>query len=254
MTTPEKRRRTIVELVTKHGGLTVEELADHVTVSESTIRRDLSELANRDLVERTHGGAVPITNVGIERSFERRVVQQLDRKQAIANRAVKEIQEGQVVYFDAGTTTMQVAREAPADGSFVAVTNSPLLTPELDKENGTVKLTGGEFRNETKALTGPTTEEYIRTSNFDVAFLGVNSVELDGTLSAPNEAEANLKRLVAANSARTVIVTTTEKFGKQSFRQFGSVDDIDVLITDGQVPEDFRQLFTDIELVENVFE
>lgn len=254
MSTPEERRRTIVELVTKHGGLSVEALAERISVSESTVRRDLRDLTDRDLVERTHGGAVPITNVGVEQSFDRRVVQRLERKQAIAAEAVEEIQEGQVVYFDAGTTTMQIAREAPTDGSFVAVTNSPLLTPELGAEDGLVKLTGGEFRAETKALVGPTTETYIRDSNFDVAFLGVNGIEPDGTLSAPNEAEASLKRLVAANATRTVVVTVTEKFGEKSFRRFGSLDDVDVLVTDGRVPDEFRELFSDTELVEGVAE
>lgn len=254
MNTPEKRRRNIVELVTKNGGLSVKELAERISVSASTVRRDLRELADRDLIERTHGGAVPTTTVGIERSFDRRVVQQLDRKQAIADRAVEEIQSSQVVYFDAGTTTMQVAKEAPADGSFVAVTNSPLLTPELGSGDGTIKLTGGEFRDETKALVGPTTEAYIHASNFDLAFLGVNGIEPDGTLSAPNEAEANLKRLVTNNATRTIIVTTTEKFGEQSFRRFGSIDDIDVVITDDCVPDTFRDLFVDTILVENVFD
>lgn len=254
MSTPEKRRRHIVELVTKHGGLSVTELAKEISVSESTIRRDLHELVEEDLVERTHGGAVPVTNVGVEQSFNQRVVQRLDHKQAIATRAVEEIQDGHVVYFDAGTTTMQVAREAPTDGSFVAVTNSPLITPELGTADSTVKLTGGEFRDETKALIGPTTEEYIRASNFDVAFLGVNGIEPDGTLSAPNEAEASLKRLVGANTARTVVVTVTEKFGEQSFRRFGSIADIDVLVTDGRVPDDFRELFADTKLVEDTFE
>ena len=254
MTTPEKRRRKIVELVTKYGGLSVEELAERISVSESTVRRDLRDLTDRSLLERTHGGAVPVTNVGVERSFDRRVVQRLDRKQAIAARAVEEIQEGQVVYFDAGTTTMQIAREAPADGSFIAVTNSPLFVPELGNGDGLAKLTGGEFRDETKALVGPTTESYVRDSNFDLAFLGVNGIEPDGTLSAPNEAEASLKRLVAEKSTRTVVVTVTEKFGEKSFRRFGSVDDVDLLITDGRVPDDFQELFSDVELVEDIVE
>jgi DeoR family fructose operon transcriptional repressor len=148
---------------------------------------------------------------------------------------------------------MQVAAAAPTDREFVAVTNSPLLVPELAAGDRTVKLTGGEFREKTKALTGPTAESYIRASNFDLAFLGVNGIEPDGTLSAPNEAEANLKRLVAANATRTVVVTVSEKFGERSFRRFGTVDDIDVLVTDGRVPDDFRELFAEVELVEDTY-
>lgn len=253
MTTPEQRRRTITELVTKHGGLSVDELASTLEVSPSTIRRDLSNLDERNLVERTHGGAAPLTNVGVERSFNRRMVQHLDQKQAISERAVEEIQEGQVIYFDAGTTTMQVAKEVPDDDAAISVTNSPLLLPELAEGAGTVKSTGGEYRPETKALVGPTAEEYIRSSHFDLAFLGTNGVGPDGSLSAPNESEAELKRLVVEHAARTVVVTVTEKFGEQSFRRFGSIDDVDLFITDGHVPDDFRDLFDETALVDDIY-
>jgi DeoR family fructose operon transcriptional repressor len=254
VSTPEQRRRTITELITKHDGLSVEELATRLEVSPSTIRRDLSDLADRELVERTHGGAVPVTNVGVERAFDRRLVQNLDRKQAIAEQAVGEIHEGQVVYFDAGTTTMEVARAVPEEITTIIVTNSPLLLPELSRAESTVKLTGGEYRNETKALVGPTTEEYIRNSSFDLAFLGVNGIEPDGTLSAPNESEAKVKQLVMRQATRTVVVTVAQKFGEQSFRRFGSIDDIDLLVTDGRVPDDYRDLFDETELVEGAFE
>jgi len=94
MTTPEQRRRSITELVTKHGDLSVEELAVRLDVSESTIRRDLRNLAERNLVERTHGGVVPVADAGIEKSFNRRLLQNLDTKQAIAARNCKEISAG----------------------------------------------------------------------------------------------------------------------------------------------------------------
>lgn len=254
MTTPEQRRRSITELVTKYGGLSVEELADRLDVSESTIRRDLRDLTDRNLVERTHGGVVPMTNVGAEQSFNRRVIQNQERKQAIAERAVEEISESHVVYFDAGTTTMQVAKAASGDDSTIAVTSCPLLLLELSKSGGTVKITGGEYRNETRALVGPTTEDYIRNSKFDLAFIGVNGIEPDGTLSAPNESEAKIKQLAVEHSARTVVVTVAEKFDEQSFRRFGSIEDIDLLITDERVPDDYRDLFDDTELAEDVFE
>jgi DeoR family fructose operon transcriptional repressor len=128
------------------------------------------------------------------------------------------------------------------------------VLPELSRADGMVQLTGGEYRNETKALVGPTTEDYIRNSSFDVAFIGVNGIEPDGTLSAPNESEAKIKQLAVEHAARTIVVTTTEKFGEQSFRRFGTIDDIDLLVTDSRVPDEFRDTFDETALVENVFE
>ncbi|GGJ10980.1 hypothetical protein GCM10008995_21130 [Halobellus salinus] len=148
---------------------------------------------------------------------------------------------------------MQAAKKTPEDLSNVFVTNSPLLLSRLAEGEETVKLTGGQYRPETKALVGPTAEAYIRNSNFDLGFLGVNGISEDGELSTPNESEAALKRLVMANTSRVAVVTATEKFGERSFRQFGSIDDIDLLVTDARVPEPFRDLFDGTELVEDTF-
>jgi DeoR family fructose operon transcriptional repressor len=73
-------------------------------------------------------------------------------------------------------------------------------------------------------------------------------------LSAPNESEAKVKQLVMRQATRTVVVTVAQKFGEQSFRRFGSIDDIDLLVTDGRVPDDYRDLFDETELVEGAFE
>ena len=140
---PAERKRQIVERVTEEGGQSVDELATSLDVSKATIRRDLRDLEDRGLVERSHGGAVPVMSVGGEQTYDQREVQNLDAKRGIAARAVEEIVEGSVVFFDSGTTTMEVARAAPKDGSFLAVTNSPRLAVELGKEENEVKLTGG---------------------------------------------------------------------------------------------------------------
>lgn len=240
---PEARRRQIVELVTDENGLSVEEISKHFDVSEPTIRRDLRELADRELIERTHGGALPATKVGSERSFDQRIVQGLDRKRAIGRRAVEEIHNGQVVFFDCGSTTLQIVRQVPEDDEFVAVTNSPLIAVELGREEKQIEVTGGSFRSESMGLVGPTTEEYVRSSNFDLAFIGTNGIDGEGTLTAPNEAEAGVKRAVIANTARSVVVSEVEKFGEQTFRQFATLNDIEAVVTDHDIPDQFRELF-----------
>jgi DeoR/GlpR family transcriptional regulator of sugar metabolism len=243
VTTPEQRRREIVELVTTHDGQSVAELTERLDVSESTVRRDLRDLADRDLIERTHGGAVPVTNVGSEPTFDQKVVQGIDSKRAIGTRAATEIQGGQVVFFDSGTTTFQITRAAPKDGSFVGVTNSPLLAMELGKDEGIVEVTGGSFRQESMGLVGPVAEEYVRSSNFDLAFVGTNGLDEDGAFSVPVEVEASLKREVIANAAQTHVVAEIDKFGERNFRQFATLDDVDAVVVDGRPPDRYHDLF-----------
>ncbi|WP_380677022.1 HTH-type transcriptional regulator GlpR [Salinigranum sp. GCM10025319] len=239
---PAERKRQIVEKVTEQGGQSVDELATGLDVSKATIRRDLTDLEERGLVERSHGGAVPVMSVGGEQTYDQREIQNLDGKRAIADRAVEEILDGSVVFFDSGTTTMEVARAAPKDGSFLAVTNSPRLAVELGKEENEVKLTGGTLRRRTRALVGPTAESFMERMNFDLLFLGTNAIQEDGSLTTPNEDEARMKQLMVERSKRVVLVSDTSKLSRQSFVQFAHLDDVDAFITDAPVSE-YRERF-----------
>ncbi|MFC4438887.1 MULTISPECIES: HTH-type transcriptional regulator GlpR [Natrialbaceae] len=230
---PEQRKRKVVEHVSERDGCSVEELADELDVSKATIRRDLSELEDEQLVDRSHGGAVPATAVGREQTYIQKEVQNLEAKVSIGSRAAREIHDGQVVFFDSGTTTIQVARQVPSDTSFIPVTNSPLLALELGKNANDVKLTGGTLRHRTRALVGPSAESFMERTNFDLLFLGTNGID-DGALTTPNEDEARMKQLMVENAERVVLVGDQTKFGDRSFVQFASLEDVDVLVTDAE--------------------
>lgn len=230
---PAERRRTIVDVVNEQGGSSVGELSERLDVSKATVRRDLRSLAEDGLVERTHGGALPVQTRAAEETYGQRGVQNLGAKRAIAERAVEEIQPRQAVFFDAGTTTMEVAKQA-TDGAFIAATNSPLLALELS-DRGEVKLAGGTLREETQALVGPTGEAFLERTNFDLLFLGTNAVHPDAGLTTPNEDEARMKQLMVENADRVVLVADHTKFGLRSFVQFADLGAVDLLVTDEPV-------------------
>ncbi|KTG30973.1 HTH-type transcriptional regulator GlpR [Haloferax profundi] len=238
---PAERKRRIVELVSESDGRSVEGLSEDLGYSKATIRRDLRELEDRGLVERSHGGAVPVTSVGREQTYGQKEVQNLDAKRAIAKRAVEELAEGQVVFFDAGTTTMEVARTVPKDGTVLAVTNSPRLAIELNDEDNEVKLTGGTLRRRTRALVGPTAESFMQRTNFDVLFLGTNALDVESGLTTPNEDEARMKELMVEKAAKVVLVADSSKLDRRSFVQFATLEDIDLFITDGELDPATRE-------------
>jgi DeoR/GlpR family transcriptional regulator of sugar metabolism len=238
---PAERKRRIVELVAESDGRSVEDLSENLGYSKATIRRDLRELEDRGLIERSHGGAVPVTSVGREQTYGQKEVQNLEGKRAIADRAIEELSEGQVAFFDAGTTTMEVARKVPKDGTILGVTNSPRLAIELNEEENEVKLTGGTLRRRTKALVGPTAEAFMQRTNFDVLFLGTNGLDIDSGLTTPNEDEARMKELMVEKSAKVVLVADASKLGRRSFVKFASLEDIDLLITDDELDPATRE-------------
>jgi DeoR family fructose operon transcriptional repressor len=245
---PAERKRTIVQLVTKQDGCSVATLAEELDFSKATIRRDLQDLEAEGRIERSHGGAVPASSAGRERSYGQREVDRLAAKQAIGRRASEEIRDGHVVCFDAGTTTMEVARAAP-DSGYVAVTNMAEIALELADTEVDVKLTGGTMRPRSHALVGPTAEAFLDRTNFDILFLGTNGVAADTGLSTPNEAEAEVKRRMIAAASRVVLVTDGSKFGERSFVSVADPADIDLVVTDTALPSDLADAFQDADVV-----
>ena len=241
---PAERKRTVVQLVTEQDGCSVARLADELEFSKATIRRDLQDLAAEGRIERSHGGAVPVSSVGRERSYDQREVDHLDAKQAIATRASEEIRDGHVVCFDAGTTTTEVARAAP-DSGFVGVANMPELALELADGGVDVKLTGGTMRPRSHAMVGPTAESFLDRRNFDLLFLGTNGITADTGLSTPDEDEAAVKRRMVDNANRVVLVADHTKFGERSFVSVADSDEIDLFVTDAVLPGELDEAFAD---------
>lgn len=251
---PAARQRRIVDVVSERGECSVEELAEEMECSKATIRRDLRTLSDKRLIERSHGGAVPASAIGREATYGQKEVQNLEAKEAIAQAAVEEIQANQVVFFDSGSTTMEVVKRAPTGESFVAVTNSPLLALEIGEEDVDVKLTGGSLRRPTRALVGPSAERFMDRMTFDLLFLGTNAIDTETGLTTPNEDEARLKELMIGKAQRTVLVADGSKLGERSFIRFARLGDVDAFYTDVRIPSESREPFeaAGVELVDGL--
>lgn len=237
---PATRRRTIVELVSENGGCSVHELSAELDVSKATVRRDLGTLADEGRIERSHGGAVPMTSVGHERTRQQRGVRNSTEKAAIGERVVSEMVGEQVVFFDAGTTTMEVAKRVSTEDVALAATNSPLIALELGTDERDVKLTGGTLRGRTRALVGPTAEAFMDRMHFDLLVLGTNGIDTDG-LMTPNEDEARMKSRMVERAERVVLVADHTKHAARSVVRFADLGDIDTFVTDQRPGEAVRK-------------
>ena len=117
-----ERRRRIVDLLASHERAEVSELAAQFAVSESTIRRDLQLLSENGVLERTHGGALHPSR--FEPSFGQKTTESRQEKLAIAREAARLVSEGQTIFLDAGTTTLELARELRLRRDITVATNS----------------------------------------------------------------------------------------------------------------------------------
>lgn len=248
---PEARRTELVNLINERHGCSVEELASALEVSEATIRRDLRELEDENLIRRTHGGALPA--VDQPKPYDMRAVRNREGKEAIAERAAAEIHQDQIVYFDSGTTTMPIVDHVPEDLDFVAVTNGAVNALKLLEYDHRVYLVGGMFWGDNNGVAGSWTEERIENMNFDLLFLSAGGINPDGLMTrSPRQSGAKSKMI--DSSRRVVLVADRTKFSEEHFTRFAELEDVDMFLTDGTVPDEIRTAFEDAEVgvVENL--
>ncbi len=234
----EERRSKILEHVNQNGRADVNELAAFLTVTEATIRRDLVSLENQGLVYRAHGGALRREQVSVWQTstLQDRLVMHLEDKMRIARFVTQLVHDGESLMIDGGSTTMLVAKELSTKKNLLVVTNATDIGELMVESNDNkVILTGGELLKETHALIGSAAEHSLEQYRTDKAIIGVSGILVDeGCFSAiPQEAE--IKRLMAANSTETIVVSDSSKIGARAFCFFCDFTHVDKLVTDRNI-------------------
>lgn len=245
----EERKQRILDYLNKYTRGSVQELSQDTGVSESTIRRDLKELEEAKLLKRTHGGAISLQSVSFEAPYQDKEDRLLDEKLRIARAAVSMIQEGDAILLDAGTTTLQIAKELKGLSNIKVITNSIMALNEL-KDNRTIEvsITGGMLRPDTLAFVGPMTEQSLNMVRVDKAFLAINGLDLQEGLTTPNMVEAATKRKMLSIAKQVILVADHSKLGHVYYSKVADLSDIDHLITDSGAPDSFIQKFTQMDL------
>jgi len=233
----KERHREIINLVNNNNGCSVDELVANFDVSDATIRRDLRELAEQNLIERTHGGAVPIVDRG--KPYDNRKTYNQDRKEAIGRRAVDEIFADQIVLFDSGSTAHEVSKQVPDELEFTAITPMPVIAHELGMKGHSPDLTGGAYKQGTHSCVGPWAEKYVNQMNLDLLFLCTDGIDEEG-LSIRNIKQSYLKERMIDRAERTVLIADHSKFGASHAYNFADYTDLDVFVTDDSIPASIR--------------
>ena len=209
------RRHLLLEKLGREGQISATALSRELDVSEDTIRRDLRELAQKGLLQRVHGGALPASPAIVD--FVGRQAISTESKVALGRAAAKMIEPGQVVIFDGGTTTLQAARHLAWDLRATIVTHSPTIAVELATHpNIEVVLLGGRLFKHSVVAVGAATIEAISRIRADVYFMGVTGVHPTAGLSTGDLEEAHVKRALSASAAETLVLASPEKLNAAS--------------------------------------
>ena len=236
-----QRHQIICDEIAAKGQVASGELAQRFAVSEDTIRRDLRTLAKAGQCRRVYGGAVapyagPITA---------RRDHQAEEKAQLARAAVRLLQPGQTVLFDAGSTNAAIAAALPATLPLTVATNAlDVASAVADLPLVTLVLLGGTLSRETGALIGPETAGAARNIAADAVFLGTCGLDPLHGITAFDPGEVAIKQAMIAASARVIVAATAEKLGTAApYRVTGPEGINDLIVT--KEARDLAQPFND---------
>jgi DeoR family fructose operon transcriptional repressor len=234
-----ERQHRIAEQARADGRVEVASIAATLGVTPETVRRDLTILERHGVLRRVHGGAIPLENLGFEPRLAVRQERYTAEKERIAKRALDELPAEGTVLIDAGSTTQILAENLPYDRELTVVTNSvPVAAAVAGRDNLTLYVVGGRVRGRTMAAVGEWASHALAGVAVDVAFLGTNGLSVRRGLTTPDQDEAASKRAMAAASRRVVVLCDHSKIGTDHFAQFGTLADVDTVITDTELDDE----------------
>ena len=233
-----QRQDEIAALAIEHGRVDVADLAVRFAVTTETIRRDLSDLQERKVLRRVHGGAVPWETLRFEPLLAVRGDQRLAEKRRIGAAATEELPERGAILVDSGSTTARFCEALPRGRDLTVITNSILNAQVLaDFEHVDVQVLGGELHKNTMAMVDSVTVAAVEELTVDVLFISCDGMSPARGLTTPYRSESALKQAMIRAARRVVALIDHSKVDNDQLFRFAEWSDIDVLITDTGVDD-----------------
>lgn len=235
---PEERQARIEAYLIKSEFAGLEELAQHVGVSASTVRRDLGVLEEKGKLRRTHGGARSMqAPKSDEFVFNVRDTHQVAEKEQIGAACAALIQPGQNVILDSGTTVFHVAKHLGEKVAQIITNSLPVANLFSGSNRHEVHLSGGVIYPRLGTLVGPHAVETFSRMHADVAILSGSGIAEDGIYNS-HALLVDIQRAMIAGAAKVILCFDHTKFGRRATFFLADFSKVDVVVTDAQAPQD----------------
>ncbi|MCY0906577.1 DeoR/GlpR family DNA-binding transcription regulator [Arthrobacter sp. H14-L1] len=229
---PLERQRAILQMLGDQGSVSINSLVEALGVSHMTVRRDIHRLEEMGRVVSVLGGVSRPERLALDQSHTVKEGLKQAEKLAIAQAAVGRVQPGNVVFLDAGTTTLAIAHLLAPMPNMVFITNDLSIALSLaERSSNELFFAGGALDRANLSSDGSLTARMVAQFNVDVAFTSTSSFDLRGT-SVPTDAKLAVKRAIKDSAARTILVCDSSKYGRVANLHAVKLTDIDEIITD----------------------
>ncbi|MFD2445379.1 DeoR/GlpR family DNA-binding transcription regulator [Bacillus sp. CGMCC 1.16607] len=238
---PIARKNKIKELIIEKKSVTVSELTNLFKVTEETIRRDLKQLEDEGLLNRTYGGAYISDGVQNDVNVNLREFIHVEGKKKIASKCISMIKSGDSIFLDASTTSLVIASQLE-DKKLTVVTNSiKVVNTLIEKPNINIVVIGGTLASSSLSNLGRNAESNMSHYFFDTAFISCRSVSMQHGVTDSNEQQAGIRKLATEHANNVYLIADYTKFDKTSFARICGFDKINNVVVDKTLSSDWRQ-------------
>lgn len=243
----EERQHMILNEVALHNKVLLTDIAEMLDVSIDTVRRDVKELDEENRLKKVHGGAV---SLGFTTSTAPNVnIYALEKKQKIAEKAVKMLKDGGVIFIDGGTTCLELTRQIPESLKLTCFTISlPVAMLLLSKPNVKTVFIGGEISLDSQIAVGAGTINQLSEIKVDYSFIGTGYVDSLYGLTEFDWGIVQVKKAVIRASKKTVLLSISEKLNSQHRYKTCDINAINTMVTELDPSSNLLNLFRNQEI------
>jgi DeoR/GlpR family transcriptional regulator of sugar metabolism len=229
----ENRHSVILEQLRSGGRIQVAQIAEDLNVTEVTVRRDLALLAKKGLLRKTYGGAVLAGAPEMNAPVQYRQAKNLAAKKIIGTLAGPLVNDGDIIYLEAGTTCYQIIPHLSACKNLTIIVNSLHLMSRLHEyPQHKVIITGGQYRSERMDMIGPAAEMAIGQLAGFKAFTGADDISIEAGISGADVDTVSFTKLVLKQTASGIFVGDHTKFDNPALYKIADIDQLDAIVTD----------------------
>ncbi|MBB6448769.1 DeoR family myo-inositol catabolism operon transcriptional repressor [Geomicrobium halophilum] len=236
-----KRLSQIEEYLEEKQEVSLEELKNHFNVSMNTIRRDINELAQSNIINKVYGGVVYNNNSSSNTTaYEERNISHYEEKKKIGQYCNQYIEQHDIVYIDSGTTTHFVLDSLSQEIEFTLITNSlEVVNKAVSYPNIHLMIIGETYKRSTKSFTEITDDETITKFNINKAFMSATAFSINNGASNSDFSENRIKKTVRERANEVYLLIDSSKFGKSSLFTYCHLKDISAIVTDSSVDNSY---------------
>lgn len=242
-----ERYEEILKRLKEKGAVTTSELVTLLDVSAETVRRDLLELERIGKLQRVYGGAIPLEDMKPIADLSHRLEDNCDGKAELSRTACRLVNDGDVIFIDAGSTAVFFAGEIKNRFSDLTVITHSIDVFDIVKKNNGFKviLCGGTFMSDENAFYGKLTMDVLCNLHVNKAFIFPSAVSHKFGIRDYNQELSQIQQCAIKIADEIIILADSNKFEKKALLKIAEMNCGFKYVTDSKLNESFGRIYAE---------